>query len=575
MSPQLPEEPFKILFYHAVGYKSWLYPTILQLKTHIDLFYPDTAKRLEWLLPIQHRVSNQELIKQIEKTKADVLCTSHYIWNHSDYAKQLSEIRNKLRPGIKVIAGGPSIDVNINKDFFKQHSYIDYAVYAAGEQAFVDIINHLINKTPLIASGTSNCAWRDDITGKTVVANYKFVKMMQTSPYIQNKELFVAMTEEAKEEASVPVWIPYVLTRGCPYACTFCDWNSGLGNKVSRRKGTYKQDIDLFQEIGIRNIFISDANFGMYEEDVEVIEYFKQKNLQENAKFNIYNGSPSKLNKDNNLKIFHKIIQGKLSDHIDIPVQSTDKEVLKNADRPAIDWDVNVEMVNGIRKDYPDLDLVFKTQLIYGLPGQTVESWHKTLYDVTKEDFLLINFINEPLPNSPAMNNPEYQSKFQYEYILSNRLMPGRFTSLIPKKSSSFDQSDIVKMCLLSVIHASLAIINFIFMKTRIGKIDISNIVDNFLKTPNYQNFYNNLYHNWTVDNNYYFTIDFDNNKVEIPDISLPYNLLNNTSFLRFIATFLPLNIQHQFYAMRNQSIFQKMVAELVYTEASMCTDRG
>jgi hypothetical protein len=146
----------KVLFYHAGGHTAWLYPAALQLKTYIDLFYQDVADQLEWLIPIQQEVSDEELIQHIEQTDTDVLCTSHYLWNHAFLTDQLSRIRPKLKQTVKVVAGGPSIDVNNNHNFFEQHPYIDYAVYSAGEQAFADIVDHLVNKKPLIAFNTSN-----------------------------------------------------------------------------------------------------------------------------------------------------------------------------------------------------------------------------------------------------------------------------------------------------------------------------------------------------------------------------------------------------------------------------------
>ena len=72
-----------------------------------------------------------------------------------------------------------------------------------------------------------------------------------------------------------------------------------------RGQTVYTQEIDLFQQLGIKHIYLSDANVGQYDEDVDMIEYFGQKNLQENAEFRI-SGNYSKLRKDVNLKIFNQ-----------------------------------------------------------------------------------------------------------------------------------------------------------------------------------------------------------------------------------------------------------------------------
>lgn len=555
-----PKNKLKILFYHAGGHTAWLYPAVLQLKTYIDLFYQDVADQLEWLIPIQQEVSDDELIRHIEQTDTDILCTSHYLWNHAFLTAQLARIRNKIKHTVKVVAGGPSIDVNNNHNFFEQYPYIDYAVYGAGEQAFADIVDHLVNDKPLIAFNTSNCAWKNNNTGKVIVADYKFVKMIETSPFVHNKKLFSAMVDDAKKK-NAPVWLPYTLTRGCPYSCTFCDWNSGLGNKVSRRKNTYQQEIDLFQQLGVTNIYLSDANVGQYTEDVEMIDYFAEKNLKENAGFHV-GGNFSKLKKENNLKIFNTMARGRLVNKtLNFSVQDVNRDVLNNIDRPDVGWDVHVAMADELREKYPHL--IVKAQLIYGLPGQTPETWRQTLDQVTQKNILPVIFLNEPLPASPAIYDPEYQRKFQYEYVHSNRILGGIYSSKIPKKSSSFDQQDLVQMNLLSAMYLAISAINFALRENNSQTLDITQIVDEFLTSTHYQTLYNNLYYNWTVENNFYYTVDFSGHPTQIPDLMLGLKLTEDTSFLKYISTFLSVDNRREFLKMAVNAKFQKMIYEI------------
>jgi hypothetical protein len=562
LSVDAPKNKLKILFYHAGGtfadHTTWLYPAVLQLKTYIDLFYQDIADQLEWLVPIQKEVSDDELIQHIEQTNANVLCTSHYLWNHAFLTDQLSRVKNKLKHKVKSIAGGPSIDVNNNHNFFEQYPYIDYAVYGAGEQAFADIVNHLVTNKAMIAFNTSNCAWKNHNTGKPIVADYKFVKMIEISPFVHNKELFSAMVDDAKKK-NILIWLPYTLTRGCPYSCTFCDWNSGLGNKVSRRKNTYQQEINLFQQLGVSNIYLSDANVGQYEEDVEMIEYFGQKNLQENAGFHV-GGNFSKLKKENNLKIFHIMSRtGLASKTLNFSIQDTNHEVLKNINRPDVGWDVHLSMANELQKTYPRQ--IIKGQLIYGLPGQTTATWRQTLDQVTQANILPVIFLNEPLPASPAIYDPEYQNKFKFEYLQSNRILVDQkiYSSLIPKKSSSFDQSDLVHMNLLNSLYLALVVINLALTENNLTRINISNIVDDYVNTPNYQNLYNNLYHNWTVDNNFYYTIDYSGNKCLI-EFQL---FLDNQDFLMYMISLLPADQKSQISKLVFNKKFPKFLAEI------------
>ena len=542
----------KILLYHCHAWPGWIYTTALQLKTYVDLLYPATAERVEWLTPLQNEISDQELLQHIKQNRVDILCTSHYLWNHDHLTNQLCRIKDRLHYQT-VIAGGPSIDVNVNENFFQQHPYIDYAVYGAGEQAFADILNHLVLGSPMIAFNTSNCAWQNSNTGKTVVADYKFVKMLETSPFLHNETMFASMTQNREYEDT---WLSYTLTRGCPYACTFCDWNSGLGNKVSRRKNTYQQEIDLFQKVGVTNIYLADANVGQYDEDVDMIEYFAEKNLKENAGFHV-GGNFSKLKKENNLKIFHTMAKGKLvRKTFNFSVQEINQEVMKNINRPDVGWDVHLAMIEELTTSYPHL--IAKVQLIYGLPGQTLDSWQQTLQTVTEKNIMPLIFLNEPLPASPAMYDPEYQKQFQFEYVYSQRMAYGKYFSYIPKKSNSFDQSDLVAMTVVTGVYWAMSVINLALIENNVETLNIAEAVSDFLNSDYYKNLHNNLYENWTTENNFYFTKGINQDIVEeIPDTRLNAYLVSNSVFLKYLLKFVPSHNQMKFIKLSVNSTFK------------------
>jgi tRNA A37 methylthiotransferase MiaB len=556
-SISVENKKIKILLYHCNAW-GWIYTTALQLKTYIDLLYPATAEQLEWLTPLQAECSDQELLQHIKQNNVDILCTSHYLWNHDQLTNQLCRIKDRLHHQT-VIAGGPSVDVNVNENFFQQHPYIDYAIYGAGEQAFADIVNHLVLGSPLIAFNTSNCAWQNSNTGKTVVADYKFVKMLETSPFLHNETMFASMIQNTQYQDT---WLSYTLTRGCPYACTFCDWNSGLGNKVSRRKNTYQQEIDLFQRVGVKNIYLADANVGQYDEDVAMIEYFAEKNIKENAGFHV-GGNFSKLKKENNLKIFHTMAKGRLVQKtFNFSVQEINQEVMKNINRPDVGWDVHLAMIEELTTSHPHL--IAKVQLIYGLPGQTLDSWQQTLQTVTEKNIMPMIFLNEPLPASPAMYDPEYQKQFQFEYVYSQRIAWKKYFSYIPKKSNSFDQSDLVAMTVLTGVYCAMSVINLALIENKVETLNIAEVVLDFLSSDYYKNLYTNLYENWTTENNFYFTKGIDQDSVdEIPDTHLNIYLLCNNVFLKYLLKFVPLHDQMKFIKLSVDSTFKNYIVTI------------
>ena len=187
----------------------------LYLKTYIDINNPEIANQIEWLLPIQRRMSDEKFIAYCNKTKPDLICSSHYIWNHTSMIEQLGRVRPHISKDIKIAAGGPSIDVNIDSDFFVKYPFIDYAMYGAGEQAFSDLITSLVTKKQMIAFNTSNIAWVDKTKNKTVIAEFKYVPQSKISPFLHNEQIFSEMVKQ-EQDNDISVVIPYELTRGCP-----------------------------------------------------------------------------------------------------------------------------------------------------------------------------------------------------------------------------------------------------------------------------------------------------------------------------------------------------------------------
>lgn len=503
----------KVLFYHANDIQEgsqhkilFLGVAALYLKTWVDQNRPEIANDIDWCIPQQQKLTDNELIDLLEQVKPDLLCSSHYIWNNSFMCDQLNRIKSKVSKNICFVAGGPSVDVNINPDFFNKNSFADYAIYGAGEVAFADLAESILYNKKLIAFNTSNIAWFDKQKNKPVIADFKYVPQLSKSPYTNNEDLFSQMIK--KEQArGTNVVLPYDLTRGCPYSCTFCDWNSGLTNKTTRRKNSYKDEIDLFQKLDIKGIYLSDANVGQYQEDIDMIEYMVHKNINENAEFKI-DGNFSKLKKENNLKIYHLLAKGNLlTDYagFTISVQDINKTILENIDRPDVGWDVHLSMIKELKQSYPKINS--KVQLIQGLPGQTVESWRETLREISKNDLLLQIFISELLPASPAARDKSYQEKFKFNYTTSTRFNGEEyFQATFPESCVSFTKKDFVKMTVLSHIYATLTQ----FRQQSIAVFDLEKVVDEFLISPFGKALETNLYDNWINHNNFYFTIGID-----------------------------------------------------------------
>lgn len=533
----------RILFYYC-GHEYpdnelFLGTAHLYLKTFLDVNYPDIASKLHWEIPIQQKLSDEEFFNAYDECKPDIICTSHYIWNHSFLLDQLPRIKKYIDPKVKIIAGGPNIDCHLDKQFFKKYNFLDFAIYGSGEQAFADIIKSFITKIPLYAIQTVNVGWYNQKTKKQIVAPYKFQPELSISPYISNENLLQASVVKEKSKG-YQVSLAYSLTRGCPYSCTFCDWNSGFSNKVSRRKTSYKHDIDLFQRLGIKEIFLADSNVGQYDEDVKMVQYFAKKNLEESANFHI-RGNYSKLKKDNNLIIFKELALSNLIEtSFNFSVQDTNDEILKNINRPDVGWSKHIEMINSLLTEFPSMHVTI--QLIQGLPGQTLESWRKTLSNISKHKTLPMIFVSETLPASPAMLDSEYQKKFKFEYSESLRFNGIKFfNGKFAISCVSFTCEDFIKMSLLSIFYTAISLIKLFCYENKNINFDIEHLVDEFINSDYYTRLEQDLYENWTTNNKFYFRIDFDGSSRILPACIIIHTAnawICNKTFLKFVLNY-------------------------------------
>ena len=502
----------KIFFYHAndtlgqvTDRQLFLGIAALYLKTYIDYNKKNIADQIEWLVPVQQKMSDEQLIEKINQDKPDIFCTSHYIWNNDFLSNQIQRIKPHVDKNILFVAGGPSVDVNINDNFFQDNSAIDYALYGAGEVGFADLVESIINNKKLLKINTSNIAWFDSDMNKQIVADFVYVPQLKISPYTNNVSLFSKMVKQMLDK-NLLVIVPYELTRGCPYSCTFCDWNSGLTNKTTRRKGTYVDEIDLFHKLGIKGIYLADANVGQYQEDIDMVEYLSKKNIEEGAGFRL-DGNFSKLRKENNLKIYHHLAKADLvtdTAGFTISVQDTNKDVLTNIDRPDVGWDVHVKIMKELREHYPKKPSV--VQLIQGLPGQTVDSWKQTLSTVASEATFMQIFVSELLSASPAARDKNYQDRFKFEYSNAERFNGQEFFSgQFTKSCVSFSQHDYAEMSIWSTFYAALVY----FRSQSSARFDFDAVVRSFEQSTIYQKLLANLQENWLVNNKFFYTVNF------------------------------------------------------------------
>ena len=133
--------------------------------------------------------------------------------------------------------------------------------------------------------------------------------------------------------------LPTIQTnRGCPFTCTFCTEGQSIWSRITKKKVEvvnaeidyiYAKMMELEPDKRRYDLLITDSNFGMYPEDIEISKHISK--LQKKSGWPKYiNVATGKNNKERVLEAA-KILNGALS--LAGSVQSLDKNILEKIQR--------------------------------------------------------------------------------------------------------------------------------------------------------------------------------------------------------------------------------------------------
>ena len=339
------------------------------------------------------------ITNKIIEEEIDILCMSVFVWN-SDFTYQIAKKVKEINPLIKIIIGGPDVNVLSNNDYFEIHNYIDYVVYGDGEEAFCKILDSILDNKP-IEDGI-NIVTKEKVYPHRVFFDSDY---NTKSNFLSEKDILKNHLLEIRESTNdkFSLEVRWERARGCPYSCSFCDWSSGLHNKVKRKKSSWKEELDfLFSCPGVV-VSPTDANWGMYEEDIEITKY-----AVDNGTFYVTN--LSKLNKERVYKIYDIMIKGKKTKlpKVKLSFQDIHEDVLDNISRPDVSWKDHKSLIQSFKEKNPNIGLV--AEIIVGLPGQTISKQLDQLNEFKNNGITnILCFFWELIPNSPAYKE-EYQT---------------------------------------------------------------------------------------------------------------------------------------------------------------------
>ncbi|HEX4222214.1 MAG TPA: radical SAM protein [Pseudonocardiaceae bacterium] len=374
---------------------------------------PDLDAACDFRISVREQSGGQQVMTELLDSWDEpfVVALTVFFWNRPQSMEFARQVKQRW-PNCRVVIGGNDVS-HQQEPVFAEAPWIDVLVHGEGELRFRDLLHCFLADGDLVTiPGISY--WRDG----EVVTNPDADRIVDLDQVVS--PILTPMYTD--EEIAGSSMIIYETNRGCPYSCAFCYWGGATNSKVRQF------DLDrIFAELDrlIRlmptdaTLFISDANFGILARDREIAGHIVEL-CQRFDKRLIISTNWAKNSSERIVEIASLLHTADLTGAITLSAQSFDANVLQIANRKNIRTDHYRRLLNRFR----ELDVPTYTDLIWGLPGETFDSY--------------LNGIEEVLSagGSPViyplllLNNTEYsRESFRDKHTLTTRWMPGDVTN--------------------------------------------------------------------------------------------------------------------------------------------------
>lgn len=335
---------------------------------------PELNEAYEFMPFIFMRDTPENMIKNVRDPF--IMAFSVCIWNHQ-LSLAVAKLVKQRWPECRIVFGGPQVLA----DDKTRYDFIDCIIQEEGEKKFVRLLADFAG-IPLSVE-TDN------------LASYP-------SPYTMGLyERTLADYPEMTFQAIVET------NRGCPFTCTFCFWGQGFEEKKVRHHTLehVREEAKWIGKHGIKYVFMADANFGMYDRDYDVAKIY----CEVKEKY----GFPEKVrvcygkNKEENVfKVATLMHSHELTKAVTLARQSNSEEALKNIRRS----NIKLSVYDNLRDRYNTAGIPTYTEIILGMPGETLESFMKGVNEIAGTPTQLFIYHCTILPNT-EMAEPLYIQK--------------------------------------------------------------------------------------------------------------------------------------------------------------------
>lgn len=303
---------------------------------------------------------------RILQTEPDVVGLSCYVWNIRTLMAAARIIKDR-RPNVRIIAGGPEVGP-VATAVLEANPWIDVIVKSEGEIPFAALVSRWLHEPPSEASPER--AQRVEGSGVPGVCQRVGSEIVDTGEAPVLKDLNTLASPHLTPYMDYTERIVCIETqRGCVFRCNFCFYNKDYSIRNRRFDlDRVKEELRFWLGQRVYEIYLMDPVFNLNAERArEICRFIAEHNTQ---RIPIH------------AEVWAEFIDEEMArlmaaanfQFLEVGLQTTDADVLATVER-RLKLQKFLDGIGYLRQ----YDLPFELQLIYGLPGETVETFRRSL----------------------------------------------------------------------------------------------------------------------------------------------------------------------------------------------------
>jgi putative methyltransferase len=327
----------------------WLPYSIGSLWTYVSQF-DDIAANYTLKELVFKREPHQDIINRMSDPA--IAGFSCYAWNYQ-YCLDLAQAIKEKWPNCKVIFGGAQCHSSL-----LSNKFIDSMVFAEGEKAFLQILRQNNNNQ----------------TVDIIYPKSRLTDLDIPSPYLSG------VFDQIIADHPDAIWAATLETnRGCPYACTFCDWGGITYSKIKQFKlERISEELNWMARNHVAYIMTADANFGIFKErDLEIAKLIRAAADQPGSIIESMNVNFAKNSSQGVFEIA-TVLGSLLRGGITFSLQSMNPDTLTAIKRTNMEVNKLGELIRLSEK----YNILSYSEMILGLPNETAESWRSGMTEL-------------------------------------------------------------------------------------------------------------------------------------------------------------------------------------------------